>query len=59
MKMIEVFKEEMNKSLKEIQENTNKQFKEMNKTVQDLKMEMEAIKKIETEGILEMKNLGK
>ena len=57
--MIEAFKEEMNKSLKEIQENTIKQVKEMNKTVQDLKMEIEAIKKTQTEEILEMENLGK
>ena len=32
MKMIEVFKEDMNKSLKEIQENRNKQLEEMNKS---------------------------
>ena len=31
----------------------------MNKTVQDLKMEIEAIKKTQIEGILEMKNLRK
>ena len=31
----------------------------MNKTVQDLKMEIEAIKKTQSEGILEMKNLWK
>jgi hypothetical protein len=31
----------------------------MNKTVEDLKMEIEAINKTETEGILEMENLGK
>ena len=31
----------------------------MNKTVQDMKMEIEAIKKTQTEGILEMENLGK
>jgi hypothetical protein len=37
--MIESFEEEMNKSLKQIQENTIKQVKEMNKTVQDLKNE--------------------
>jgi hypothetical protein len=30
----------------------------MNKTVQDLKMEMEAIKKTQTEGILEIENVG-
>jgi hypothetical protein len=31
----------------------------MNKTVQDLKTKIEAIKKIQTEGILEMENAGK
>jgi hypothetical protein len=31
----------------------------MNKTVQDVKMEIEAIKKRQTEAILEMENLGK
>jgi hypothetical protein len=33
--------------------------KEANKTIQDLRMEIEAIKKTQTEGILEIKNLGK
>jgi hypothetical protein len=37
MKMIEAFKEEMNK-YKEILKNAIKQLKEMNKIVQDLKM---------------------
>ena len=49
MNMTEVLKEEMNKSFKESQE--KKQTIERSKTVQDLKMEIEAIKK--TEGILE------
>ena len=57
--MIEAFKEEMNKFLKEIQENTIKQVNKINKTVQDLKMEIEAIKKTQTEAILEMENLVK
>ena len=30
----------------------------MNKTVQDLKMEIESIKKTQNKGILEMKDLG-
>ena len=38
MKMIETFKEEMNKFLKEIQENTIKQVKEINKTIQYVKI---------------------
>jgi hypothetical protein len=45
--MIEVLKEDMNKSLKEIYENTNK-WKEMNKIIQDLKLEIESIKKTRT-----------
>ena len=43
--MIETFKEKMNKSLKEIQENTIKPVKEMGKTVQNLKIEIETIEK--------------
>jgi hypothetical protein len=45
MKILEAFKKEINKSLKEIQKNTIKQVKEMDKIVRDLKMEIEAIKK--------------
>ena len=59
MKIVEAFKEEMNRSFKDIKENTTKQIKEMNKTVQDLKMKIEAIKKTQTKEILEMENLGK
>ena len=49
----------MNKSHKEIQENTTKQVKEMNKTVHDLKIQIPPIKKRQTERILRMENLGK
>jgi hypothetical protein len=52
-------KQETNKSLKEIQENTIKWVKELNKVVQDLKMEIETIKKAQMEANLEMENLGK
>jgi hypothetical protein len=38
-------KEETQKSLKELQENTTKQVMEMNQTIQDLKMEVETMKK--------------
>jgi hypothetical protein len=38
MNMIEAFKEEMNRFLKEIQENTIKQVKEINKTIQYVKI---------------------
>jgi hypothetical protein len=37
MMMIEESRKDINDSLKEIQENTNKQGKELNKTIQDLK----------------------
>ena len=43
--MIEALKEETNIFLKEIQEKYKWAGKEINKTVQDLKMEIEAIKK--------------
>ena len=59
MKIIESFKEDINNSLKEIQENTVKQVKELNKVIQDLKVEVETIKKTQMEANLEMENLGK
>ena len=39
--MIEDFKEEVNKSFTEVKKNTTKRVKKINKTVQDLKMEIE------------------
>jgi hypothetical protein len=48
-KQVEALKEQTQKSVKELQENTIKQAKEMNKTIQDLKMEIETIKKIQRE----------
>jgi DNA repair ATPase RecN len=44
-KQLEALKEETQKSLKELQENTTKEVKELNKTIQDLKIEIETIKK--------------
>ena len=58
-KQLEALKEETQKSLKELQENTTKQVKELNKTIQDLKMEIETIKKSQRETTLEIENLGK
>jgi hypothetical protein len=58
-KQVEARKEETQNSLKELQENTIKQAKEMNKTIQDLKMEIETIKKSQRETTLEIENLGK
>jgi len=43
-KQVEALKEENTKSLKELQENITKQVKEFNKTIQDLKMEIETIR---------------
>jgi septal ring factor EnvC (AmiA/AmiB activator) len=45
--------------LKEIQENTTKQVMELNKTIQDLKREVETIKKTQSETTLEIETLGK
>lgn len=57
--MIEAFKEELIKPWKKIQENKSKQWKEMNRTVQDMKMEVEAIKQTQTEEIPRMAIAGK
>jgi esterase/lipase len=58
-KQVEYLKEETQKSLKELQENTTKQVKELNKTIRDLKMEIETVKKSQRETTLEIENLGK
>jgi chromosome segregation ATPase len=58
MMMMEDYKNDMSNSLKEIQENTSKQEKELKKTIQDLKMEVETIKKSQKETNLEIQNLG-
>jgi hypothetical protein len=58
-KQIEVLKEETLKSLKELQEKTTKQVIELNKTIQDLKLEVETIKKTQRETTLEIEILGK
>jgi chromosome segregation ATPase len=47
-KQLDALKEETQKSLKELQENTTKEAKEMSKTIQDIKMEIETIKKSQT-----------
>ena len=46
MKIIDSFKEDVNNSLKEIQENTSKQVKELNKAIQELKVEVKYIRLI-------------
>jgi uncharacterized protein (DUF305 family) len=44
MMMMEDYKKEINNSLKEIQKDTCNKVKELNKTIQDLKKKIEAIK---------------
>ena len=58
-KQVGTLKERTQKSLKELQETTIKQVKEMNRTIQDLKMEIETIKKTQREKTLEIETLGK
>jgi hypothetical protein len=45
-KQVKALKEETQKSCKELQENTIKEVKELNKTIQDLKLEVETKKEI-------------
>jgi chromosome segregation ATPase len=55
-------KEETQKSLKELQENTTKRVKELNKIIQHIKVEVETIKKkkeSQKEITLEIENLRK
>ena len=58
-KQVEALKEKTKISFKELQENATKQVKELNKTIQDLKIEIETIKKLQRESTLEIENLGK
>jgi hypothetical protein len=48
-KEVKALKDETQKSLKELQEATTKQVMELNKTILDLKREVETIKKIQSE----------
>ena len=58
-KQVEDLKEEAQNSLKVLQENMTKQVMELNKTIQDLKREVETIKKSQSGTTLEIENLGK
>jgi hypothetical protein len=58
-KQVEALKEETQKSPKELQKNTTKQVKELNKTIWDLKLDIETKRKSQTETNLEIENLGK
>ena len=61
-KQVEALKEETHththihtQFLKELQENTNKQVKELNKTIQDIKKDIETVKKGQSETTLEIR----
>jgi chromosome segregation ATPase len=58
-KQVEDLKEEAQKSLKELQENTTKQVLGLNKIIQDLKREVDTIKKTQSEATLKKEPLGK
>jgi hypothetical protein len=57
--VLETLKEEAQKSLRELQENITKQVLELNKIIQDLKREVETMKKSQRETTLDMEILGK
>ncbi|ERE65931.1 GTPase IMAP family member 3-like protein [Cricetulus griseus] len=70
LQMIETLREEMRKSFREMEEKTNQKIqeikesqgntiKQLKETVQDLKTELETIKKTQTEGMLEVEELSK
>ena len=58
-KQVESLKEETEKPLRKITGKHNQAVKELNKTIQDLKIEVETIKKSHRETTLEIENLGK
>jgi chromosome segregation ATPase len=57
-KQIKVLKEETQNSHKELKENTTKQVMELNKTIKDLKMEVETMKETQRETSLEIQTQG-
>ena len=57
-KQVEALKEETQKSLKELQEKMTKQVMVLNKTIQDLKREVDTIKKTQSEAKMEIETLG-
>jgi hypothetical protein len=58
-KKVEALKEEAQKSCKKLQENTIKQVIDLNKSIQDLKMEAEKVKKTQRETTLEIETIGR
>jgi chromosome segregation ATPase len=59
MMMMEDYEKDINNSLKEIQDNTSNQVKEFNKSIQDVQMEVETVRKSQRETTLKKENLGK
>ena len=59
MKIREPFKEDINNSLKEIQFNTGKQVKKLNKSIQNLKVVVKTIKETQMQANLKQEKLGK
>lgn len=55
-KQVESLIEETHKFLKEIQKNTSNRVKELSKTIQDLEMETNTLKKTQRETIMEAEN---
>jgi phage-related protein len=58
-KQVEDLKEETQQFFKELQENMAKQVMELNKTIQDIKREVDTIKKTHSEATLDIETLGK
>jgi chromosome segregation ATPase len=58
-KQVEDIKEETQKSLNELKENRTKQVMELNKTIQDLKREVDIIKNTQSEAMLEIETIEK
>jgi hypothetical protein len=58
MNILLELKDHVNIFIGKIYENINKQWDKMWKTVQDMKVEMELLMKIQTKGNLEMKSIG-
>lgn len=58
MNVAEALEEEMDRFLKEVYQDVNKQWKIKKYTVQDLKVEIDSINKSKSEDNLKVKNLG-
>lgn len=57
--LVEAYKEEMNKKIEAVMDREESTFKEMKEMLQDMKTELESVKKTHTKKLLEMENLAK